>query len=549
MLGIPAKFFRNGEDLLSPLIPIAPGRSVVSLQKTVLIVGGGGREHAIAWKLAQSPHVGKLYAAPGNAGIAELATCEPVAVDDVAGQVNLAQDVGADLVVIGPELPLSLGLVDALQMAGIAAVGPTRDAARIESSKQFAKEVMAAAGIPTAAYDVVTDVAQAEAIIRAHFATGGGFDPDATWDRESASGASDQGLASSVATRTGPGPGPNPTPLVLKADGLAAGKGVIIAETEQQALGAARDMLSGQTLGGAGTTVVLEQFLTGPEVSLLAFCDGERALPMPFAQDYKRLLTGDEGPNTGGMGSISPVPGCGDDLHTELVATCVQPLLDEMVRRGTPFRGILFAGLMLTPSGPMVLEYNARFGDPETQSLLRRLDSDLFELLLATAEGDLSKKKADWSSDAACCVVMAAPGYPDVPERGVPITDLPAAVAPFPPTRREAMDDGVAEVGSGSGTGLGTGADSGSNADSGARIGPRVGADFGTGTAEVVVFHGGTARDAEGRLVSAGGRVLGVTARGTDVNEAVERAYAVVEAISFPGNQHRTDIGASRRGE
>lgn len=431
----------------------------MSERKTVLIVGGGGREHAIAWKLAQSPRVGALHAAPGNAGIAELATCSPVAADDVAGQVKLAEEVGADLVVIGPELPLSLGLVDELQRVGIPAVGPTRDAARIESSKQFAKEVMQAARIPTAAYDVVTDIADAEAIIRAHFAA----------DGDAASG---------------------PTPLVLKADGLAAGKGVIIAESEGEALTAARDMLSGEALGGAGTTVVLEQFLTGPEVSLLAFCDGERAVPMPFAQDYKRLLTGDEGPNTGGMGSISPVPGCDGEMHAELVAMCIQPLLDELARRGMPFRGILFAGLMLTPSGPMVLEYNARFGDPETQSLLRRLESDLFELLLATAQGDLSNVTAEWSSDAACCVVMAAAGYPDDPQRGAVIAGVPAAKE-----------------------------------------------------ADVIAFHGGTARDADGRLVSAGGRVLSITAVGDDLTDAVGRAYTAVGSIEFPGGQFRTDIG------
>lgn len=435
---------------------------------TVLIVGGGGREHAVAWKLAQSPSVDKLYAAPGNAGMAQFATCVAVAPDDVAGQVNLAREVGADLVVVGPELPLSLGLVDRLREAGLLAVGPTKAAARIESSKRFAKEVMEAAGIPTAAYDVVTDLDGAKAVIARHFA------------------------------------GSNPAPpLVLKADGLAAGKGVVICFSENEALSVARDMLSGQVLGGAGRTVVIEEFLTGPEVSLLAFCDGQRALPMPVAQDYKRLRTGDEGPNTGGMGSISPVPGVDEAMERELAATFVEPLLAEMARRGTPFQGILFAGLILTPSGPKALEYNARFGDPETQSVLRRLESDLLELLLAVAKGDLSDVAPPlWSKQAAACVVMAAGGYPENPERGVVISGL------------ERLGSGVGPPGSGV-----------------------------EQPGSAVVFHGGTARDEEGRLVSAGGRVLSVTAVGDDVAQALARVYRLIPSISFPGSYYRTDIG------
>lgn len=459
-------------------------------KKTVLIVGGGGREHAIAWKLAQSPRIGALYAAPGNGGIARLAACVPVPVDDVAGQVGLAREIGADLVVVGPELPLSLGLVDALQRAGIPAVGPTQAAARIESSKKFAKEVMEAAGIPTAAYDVVQHFAEAAAVIEEHFGSAGG---------------------------AGVSP---PSPLVLKADGLAAGKGVFICADEEQALAVARDMLSGDALGGAGTTVVIEQFLTGPEVSLLAFCDGRRAVPMPLAQDYKRLLTEDEGPNTGGMGSISPVPGTDDALHSRLVATCLDPLLAEMARRGTPFRGILFAGLMLTPSGPMVLEYNARFGDPETQSLLRRLEGDLLELLEATAAGDLSGAAPVWSEDAACCVVMAAEGYPDEPVGGVVIGGL---------ERYEPGDGNGVEA---------------DQADGGGAVSSSDAATDG-----VIAFHGGTARDNEGRLVSAGGRVLSVTATGSGLEDALRKAYAAVDAIDFPGSIYRTDIGGFRHRE
>lgn len=456
----------------------------LSQRKTVLIVGSGGREHAIAWKLAQSPLLGALYAAPGNAGIAELATCVPVAVDDVQGQVAFAKRIGADLVVIGPELPLSLGLVDALHAAGIAAIGPTQAAARIESSKQFAKQVMQAAGIPTAAYDVATDVETAEAIIARHFRAGRSAIGDAA-------------------------------PLVIKADGLAAGKGVVICKTEEEARRVATDMLRGHTLSGAGATVVIEQFLTGPELSLLAFSDGERVVPMPFAQDYKRLLTGDKGPNTGGMGSISPVPGCDDRLHAKLVQTCVEPLIHEMARRGTPFQGILFAGLMLTQTGPMVLEYNARFGDPETQALLRRLDGDLLEIFLAMAAGDLSGVRPKWSKEAACCVVMAAKGYPDEPERGIPIEGAPL-------TRPRHT----------------TGAPAG---ESFAQAAANVNGD--TSFESIVVFHGGTARDERDRLVSDGGRVLSVTAVGPNLSCAVAKAYEAVESIVFPGSQYRTDIG------
>lgn len=450
-------------------------------KKTVLIVGSGGREHAIAWKLAQSPLLASLYAAPGNAGIAQLATCMPVRVDDVPGQVRLAQQIGADLVVVGPELPLSLGLVDQLQAVGIAVVGPTQAAARIESSKQFAKEVMQAAGIPTAAYHVVTDVGTAESVIAAHFAG----EQSVAGHR----GAADSPAGIRSATEAAGATALEPGPLVVKADGLAAGKGVVICKTEKEALATAREMLSGTVLSGAGTTIVIEEFLTGPEVSLLAFCDGEHIAPMPLAQDYKRLLTGDEGPNTGGMGSISPVPGCDETLHAELVRTCVEPLLAELTRRGTPFTGILFAGLMLTEAGPMALEYNVRFGDPETQSLMRRLDSDLLEIFLAQAAGDLSRVQPVWSDAAACCVVMAAKGYPDEPERGVRIEGV-----------ENRADD-------------------------------------------VVIFHGGTARNEVEELVSAGGRVLSVTATGRDLPAAVEEAYRAIGTLTFPGSQYRSDIG------
>lgn len=421
---------------------------------TVLIVGGGGREHAIAWKLAQSPRLGRLYAAPGNAGIAELATCLPVAATDLDGQVRAAQEIGADLVIVGPDDPLAMGLVDRLEAAGIRAVGPTAAAARLEASKEFAKDLMALTGIPTASYEVVQDLAAATKAIERHFAAG-------------------QSAA----------------PLVVKADGLALGKGVVICATRREALDTAGAMLSGEAFGAAGKKVILEEYLTGPEVSVLAFSDGERIIPMPPAQDHKRLLAGDEGPNTGGMGTISPVPACDFETHEDILRRCVQPVIDVMARSRSPFRGILFAGLMLTPDGPKVLEYNARFGDPEAQSLLRRLDSDLLEIFLAIAAGDVTTVQPRWSTAAACCIVMASGGYPGPYEKGHVITGL----------------DGLPD--------------------------------------DVVVFHAGTARNEKGELVTNGGRVLGVTATGPRLDAALDTAYAACAQIDFAGRQYRPDIG------
>lgn len=448
----------------------------MSKKKTVLLVGHGGREHALAWKLSQSPGVGALYAAPGNAGLAELGTCVPVEATDIEGQVQLARDVGADLVVVCPEAPLALGLVDELIAAGFAAVGPTAAAARIESSKSFAKQLMERAGIPTAGYDVATDMETATAIIRRHF-------------------------TSSVSV--------DAPPLVVKADGLASGRGVIICRTEDEALAAAESMLSGEAFGRAGATVIIEEYMSGPEVSIMVFTDGRHIVPMPPAQDYQRVFTGDKGPNTGGMGSVSPVDVCDDALHEEILRTCVQPAIDELARQGTPFRGILFAGLMLTPAGPRVLEFNARFGDPETQSVLRRLESDLLPLLSAVAAGDLGAFVGDpgpadagsssagaapspapvWSSDAACCVIMAVDGYP-----GEITTNEPIAI---PENLPEAVQ----------------------------------------------LFHGGTARDDAGRLVTSRGRVLSVTATGPRLEAAVNSAYTAAGAIDFHGAFYRTDIG------
>ncbi|HZQ82193.1 MAG TPA: phosphoribosylamine--glycine ligase [Gaiellaceae bacterium] len=397
----------------------------------VVVVGSGAREHALAWKLARSPILTELHAAPGNPGIAELGRCHPVRAEDADGLLGLAVTLEADLVVVGPEAPLVAGVADELRRNGIAVFGPSADAARIEGSKSFAKEVMDAAGVPTAA-------------------------------------------TLSVAR----------PPCVVKADGLASGKGVFVCHTADELDEALRAVTR---LGGA---VVIEELLEGREVSLFAICDGRRAVAFGSAQDYKRIGTGDTGPNTGGMGAYSPVPWFADEQ--ELVEQIHQPVVDELARRGTAFVGCLFAGLMLTESGPRVLEFNARFGDPETQVLMPRIDGDLLELLTAAAHGDLAGVASPLNGDAAVTVVVAGPDYP--------------ARSDYAGAAIDGLDDAAA-----------TGA---------------------------VVFHGGTAvRD--GRLVTNGGRILSVTATAGTVASARERAYAAVQMISFDGAQHRTDIGAA----
>ena len=395
----------------------------------VLIVGGGGREHALAWKLAQSTRLGELHAAPGNPGIAELGTLHHVGVDDTEGLVALSRRLRADLVVIGPEAPLVGGLADALRDAGIAAFGPGASAARIEGSKSFAKEVLRAAGVPTAA-------------------------------------ELDQPRA----------------PCVVKADGLAAGKGVFVCKTKAELTAA---VPRARAYGGR---VVVEELLEGHEVSLFALSDGEAALPLAPAQDFKRLLDDDLGPNTGGMGSYSPVPWLGADEVAGLVHDIHEPVLRELAARETPFRGLLYAGLMLTDDGPRVLEFNCRFGDPETQAILPRLEGDLLEGLAAVAAGSLEGVELAAGPEAAVTVVLAAPGYPDAPASGDPIGGTRAAEA-----------EGA------------------------------------------LVFQAGTALDGD-LLVTAGGRVLSVTALGDAVSEARERAYRAVGQIELPGVQYRHDI-------
>ena len=420
----------------------------------VLVVGAGAREHAILHALARSAQRPQLLCAPGNVGIAQVARLLPVDVAEVGALVQAARDEGVDLVVVGPELPLVEGIADALALAGIACFGPSAAAAQLEGSKAFCKDVMEAAGVPTAAHRVVCTVEAGMAAI-----------------------AEIQGER---------------FPAVIKADGLAAGKGVIIAADAEQARAALTSLLVEHQFDTE--RVVVEEFLSGAEVSLLAVCDGVRALPLASAQDYKRIYDGDGGPNTGGMGSYSPVPAIDEQQARELVRIVHQPVLDELRRRGIEFRGVLYAGLMLTSDGLRVLEFNARFGDPETQAILPRLRSDLLELLKAAATGSvesgggLDGVTLEWDPRSAVTVVLASAGYPATSSRGDAIAGL------------ERVPDTIA------------------------------------------VTHAGTAMDERGRVVTDGGRVLSVTALGSDTASARASAYAAVELIEFKGRQLRRDI-------
>ncbi len=417
----------------------------------VLVVGSGGREHALCWAIAGSPLLTKLYCAPGNPGIAAVAECIDINALDIPTLVGFAQDNAIDLVFPGPEAPLVAGLTDAMEAAGIPCCGPTRAAAQLEGSKTFTKEIAGAAGIPTALWERFENADSAREFVRRRGA-----------------------------------------PIVVKADGLAAGKGVVVAMTEDEALAAIDAMMDQKVFGESGAAVVIEECLAGEEVSLFALCDGEDALLLGSAQDHKRVGDGDTGPNTGGMGAYSPVPSFPPELEQACMDKIIRPALKEMVRKGMPFRGILFAGLMLTEEGAKLIEFNVRFGDPECQVLLARLKSDLLPALQAACDGELGDFDLRWNDQASVAVVMAARGYPEAPERGSVIAGLEAAAAQ-------------------------------------------------TG---VSVFHAGTEAGSDGTILAAGGRVLTVCGTAPDLKQARDRAYAGVDAINWPEGFCRRDIGA-----
>ncbi|MBR0643845.1 phosphoribosylamine--glycine ligase [Plastoroseomonas hellenica] len=415
----------------------------------VLLVGGGGREHALATGIAASPKLSKLFCAPGNAGIAALAECVAIGAEDITALVAFARAQAIDLVVAGPEAPLTLGLADACAEAAIPCFGPTAAAARLEGSKTFTKEVADAAEVPTAAWARFEDADAARAYIQERGA-----------------------------------------PIVVKADGLAAGKGVVVAETTEEAEVAIADFMESRVHGAAGASVVIEECLMGEEISFFALCDGTHALPFGAAQDHKRAFDGDAGPNTGGMGAYSPPPAFTDALRDEVMAHFIRPTLAEMARRGTPFRGVLFAGLMLTARGPKLIEFNVRFGDPECEALIPRLDSDLLEALHAAATGRLAETRLAWRPLHSMVVVMATKGYPGNYTKGSTIRGLDTAAA-IPDTH---------------------------------------------------IFHAGTATK-DGTVIATGGRVLAITATGATLRNARDTAYAAIDAIDWPEGFCRRDIG------
>ena len=415
----------------------------------ILVIGSGGREHALAWRLAQSPRVEKVYVAPGNAGTAGTPNLENLAITDLNELADFAASNDIAFTVVGPEAPLAKGVVNIFRDRGLKIFGPTKEAAQLESSKDFAKAFMKRHGIPTAEYETFTDAEAAHAYVR----------------------------------RKG-------APIVIKADGLAAGKGVVVAMTEEDAHEAVDFMLQDNKLGDAGARIVIEDYLDGEEASFIVMVDGEHVLPMATSQDHKRLLDNDEGPNTGGMGAYSPLPWAPDGLVEEVLEKVARPTIAELAARDIPFVGILYCGLALTSHGMRVVEFNARFGDPETQVVLERLTSPFAPLLLAAARGELAEDtQLDWSEDAAVTVVIASAGYPATSRSGDPITGIDEAEA-----------DGAH------------------------------------------IIHAGTALNADGMLVSAGGRVLSVVARGTDLADARTRALSATERIGLAGSHHRTDI-------
>jgi phosphoribosylamine--glycine ligase len=414
----------------------------------VLVVGGGGREHALCWKLKRSPSVSEVVCAPGNPGIAHDARCVNIGAEDIEGLMKLARDEQPKLVVIGPEVPLVLGLADQLRAEGFAVFGPDQAAAKLEGSKSFSKRLMHEAGVPTARFEVHVDVD--EAIETIH-----------SWG----------------------------APIVIKASGLAAGKGVIVAQTEKEAVDTVRDMLAGNRFGDAGSQVVIEEYLVGEEASCLFIVSGDTILPLASSQDHKALLDGDKGPNTGGMGAYSPAPCITDAVAAEVLEKIARPTVAALKKRGVEFIGILYAGVMLTKDGPQALEFNVRFGDPECQPLMSRLQSDLGEVLLAAAERRLDGVKLEWDDRMALCVVVTSDGYPEFFSKGQPIAGL----------------DDVEAAGT-------------------------------------IVFHAGTA-EKNGVIVNSGGRVLGVTALGAKVSDAQKVVYNALKKLDWPGGFYRKDIG------
>ena len=414
----------------------------------ILILGSGGREHALAWAVKQNPKCDRLIVAPGNAGIADIAECAALDIMDGGTVCSFCEEQTVDFVIIGPEAPLAAGVADRLRDAGILCFGPSAAAAKLEASKAFTKEICDASGAPTAAYARFTEAAPARAYVEAQGA-----------------------------------------PIVIKADGLAAGKGVIVAMSVSEALDAIDDMLGG-AFGAAGAEVVIEEFMEGEEASFFVLSDGVNVLPIGTAQDHKRAFDGDEGPNTGGMGAYSPAPVMTDAVTARALAEIVQPTVDEMARRGTPYQGVLYAGFMIKDGAPRLVEYNARFGDPETQVLMMRLGAQALDVMLACARGELDKAQVNWAQDHAITVVMAARGYPGSYQKGTRINGL----------------DGIAE------------------------------------DSKNMVFHAGTGR-ADDHLVATGGRVLNVTARGDSLVEARARAYEMVDRIDWPDGFCRRDIG------
>jgi phosphoribosylamine--glycine ligase len=417
----------------------------------ILVVGNGGREHALVWKIRQSPLAKDVYCAPGNAGMAGLADCVPIDTSNIIEVADFAQTISADLTVVGPELPMVLGIGDEFQRRGLAIFCPSRAAAEIEGSKAFAREFMSRHQIPSPRYVICSS-------------------------REEADDAVKKGTLG--------------YPLVLKVDGLAAGKGVLVVESKAEAQAAVAEMMSDKKFGNAGAKLVLEEFLSGDEVSFLVFSDGSRVVPMVSVQDHKRVGDGDTGSNTGGMGTVSPSTSLSLDMHKQIMQEIILPTIGGLSAEGRKYQGVLYAGLMITDKGPRVLEFNARFGDPETQVIMARMRSDIVPILKGVADGQLKESKIDWAKEAALCVVLTTRGYPDTPETGQEIKGLDAL----------------------------------------------------QGLSDVMVFHAATGHR-DGKVVTVGGRVLGVTALGANLDAAVQRAYAAVKKISFDGMHYRKDIG------